>query len=534
MEYFNDILKEKLYNYKETPPIEIFDDVRKKYPKKNFFSTTKFLVISSLTVSVIAVVLIILLSSEKTENKIHTSSNEEKNININIDNTNQDNKNTINEILVETSKDTTSIESEQKNNPRITMKQIEIFNFKDTSVCGLLFETININNPKNIIIPKGLKLLNSGLSYKFVAENSGKYLIKYKEQNANEILMDSVLIIFNNISLPKFNYSTEKLCYNQDLIITIDNPNNYTFNWDIDGAKITQKAKNQYEINNLHKGMNSIMINYLADNCQMYEKNEIEVMDKPKYTLEQKADYCSETNGEIKIKLLKLNPDYYLLDNEIVNKTGIFKKLHSGIHNISIKYNDDCYLTDTIFVYDSLKLKPFFTIDNGLIDKNNYLFNNLTEIDYKGFEKNKDIEFLWKINNEIISNNDNLSHKFENSGKYNVKLIAKINDNCVREYSEDIIISSNNINIPNVFTPNGDGVGDYFEIRHENSILQYNIKIMRQNGEILFESNDINKSWDGKISGNNDAAVDIYYYIISITEQNGSQINHNGNIQLLR
>lgn len=50
--------------------------------------------------------------------------------------------------------------------------------------------------------------------------------------------------------------------------------------------------------------------------------------------------------------------------------------------------------------------------------------------------------------------------------------------------------------IPNVFTPNIDGKNDEFEIMLENEIL-YDLKITDRKGNIVFESRDKNKHWQG-------------------------------------
>ncbi len=55
--------------------------------------------------------------------------------------------------------------------------------------------------------------------------------------------------------------------------------------------------------------------------------------------------------------------------------------------------------------------------------------------------------------------------------------------------------------IPNVFTPNNDGINDEFRIigkdLHQSQLLIYN-----RWGECVFESNDINTGWDGRYKGN--------------------------------
>jgi len=54
--------------------------------------------------------------------------------------------------------------------------------------------------------------------------------------------------------------------------------------------------------------------------------------------------------------------------------------------------------------------------------------------------------------------------------------------------------------IPNAFTPNGDGKNDFFDIVGEN-ILSLKLWIYNRWGELVFYSNDINYSWDGKLNG---------------------------------
>jgi gliding motility-associated-like protein len=51
-------------------------------------------------------------------------------------------------------------------------------------------------------------------------------------------------------------------------------------------------------------------------------------------------------------------------------------------------------------------------------------------------------------------------------------------------------------NIPNVFTPNNDGYNDEFVITIENELL-YDLKITDAKGNVVFESRDKNKHWNG-------------------------------------
>ena len=67
--------------------------------------------------------------------------------------------------------------------------------------------------------------------------------------------------------------------------------------------------------------------------------------------------------------------------------------------------------------------------------------------------------------------------------------------------------------IPNVFTPNNDGINDSFTVTGEN-ILEFEILIYNRWGEEMFRSNDIMKSWDGMYLGAK-CSEGVYYWMVN-------------------
>jgi gliding motility-associated-like protein len=65
--------------------------------------------------------------------------------------------------------------------------------------------------------------------------------------------------------------------------------------------------------------------------------------------------------------------------------------------------------------------------------------------------------------------------------------------------------------VPNAFTPNNDGWNDTFELKTTCPLMSYNIKIFNRWGEMIFESSDITKSWNG-IFNNEVVPNGIYSY----------------------
>ena len=86
--------------------------------------------------------------------------------------------------------------------------------------------------------------------------------------------------------------------------------------------------------------------------------------------------------------------------------------------------------------------------------------------------------------------------------------------------------------IPNVFTPNQDGVNDFFEIMVDD-IEVNNVKIFNRWGEQLFETSNVKQSWDGSFKGNKCSAGVYFYSVQYINCVDGSRQKRNGNFSLL-
>lgn len=78
--------------------------------------------------------------------------------------------------------------------------------------------------------------------------------------------------------------------------------------------------------------------------------------------------------------------------------------------------------------------------------------------------------------------------------------------------SDTIFIEEFRIEIPNVFTPNGDGWNDVFLPRELSGIEDFKIVIFNRWGGIVHEMNSLNDPWDGKSNGQ-ECAAGVYYWV---------------------
>jgi gliding motility-associated-like protein len=90
----------------------------------------------------------------------------------------------------------------------------------------------------------------------------------------------------------------------------------------------------------------------------------------------------------------------------------------------------------------------------------------------------------------------------------------------------------NQLSISNAFTPNNDGVNEFFKV-HGQNIKNINGNIINRWGEKLFEWNDLNSGWDGKCNGQ-DVSAGVYFYVISVTFDNGEIQEKHGSVEVVR
>jgi gliding motility-associated-like protein len=85
--------------------------------------------------------------------------------------------------------------------------------------------------------------------------------------------------------------------------------------------------------------------------------------------------------------------------------------------------------------------------------------------------------------------------------------------------------------MPTAFTPNGDGDNDTFGPigLRMSKYRSYEFYIYNRWGEKVFETDDINELWDGV-----DSPMDVYNWILIITDELGEIRKENGLVTLIK
>jgi gliding motility-associated-like protein len=88
------------------------------------------------------------------------------------------------------------------------------------------------------------------------------------------------------------------------------------------------------------------------------------------------------------------------------------------------------------------------------------------------------------------------------------------------------------LGIPTAFSPNGDGVNDELKILG-SGFDKIDFKVFNRYGELVFETNDAEISWDGTYKGKKQE-MDVYTYYIKVVYLDKGVVEESGNISLLR
>ncbi len=115
-----------------------------------------------------------------------------------------------------------------------------------------------------------------------------------------------------------------------------------------------------------------------------------------------------------------------------------------------------------------------------------------------------------------------------------VTIVVRALGGCTQAISTPVTAStySEEVFVPNSFTPNGDGNNDLIKV-YATGIRTLKFMIFNQWGQKVYEGTDPQGGWNGKQNGK-DAPMGVYMYTATVVLHNGAEINKKGSINLIR
>lgn len=139
----------------------------------------------------------------------------------------------------------------------------------------------------------------------------------------------------------------------------------------------------------------------------------------------------------------------------------------------------------------------------------------------------------------LVRYDEDTEYTFAESGSFTIELYISFvagTDTIAYEMDEpfSVTISESKLEIPNAFTPNGDGINDVLRVKEGyQSIVSFKARVFSRWGKLLYEWTDLDGGWDGR-AGSHEAPDGAYYLNVEARGADGRNYHIKKVINLLR
>lgn len=144
----------------------------------------------------------------------------------------------------------------------------------------------------------------------------------------------------------------------------------------------------------------------------------------------------------------------------------------------------------------------------------------------------------------LIRYEEDTEYTFTTAGSHTIELYAMfVNGTDTVAYTEDywesasplsVTISESYLDMPNAFSPNGDGINDIYKAKDGyQSIVEFHAVIFNRWGKVLYEWDDPAGGWDGTYNGK-DVAQGVYFVNVKAKGADGITFKFKRDVNLLR
>jgi gliding motility-associated-like protein len=204
-----------------------------------------------------------------------------------------------------------------------------------------------------------------------------------------------------------------------------------------------------------------------------------------------------------------------------------------GPHSVQLKVSNG-FCTDTLsttFTVPDYTVKANFSVADTLCPTDTLHFSDLSTANT--------IAWRWSFGNGSTSTlqfppaqNYPLTGR---SNYYTARLVAQNSFGCMdTAYHLITVLASCYIAVPSAFTPNGDGLNDYLYPLNAFAADQLEFRVYNRYGQVVFESRDWTKKWDGRIKGQMQGSGTFVWTLNYVDRNTGKKISLKGTTVLIR
>lgn len=338
---------------------------------------------------------------------------------------------------------------------------------------------------------------------------------------------------------------TMPVCYKSEVYLSVDYNSSYTYQWKHKGEVISEGPSVTVEITE-NNSVYEVFL-YDAGSGNLVCDNSITFTMRPAFDIhfEQLALTCSDKNADngqtAKVRAEAVNtqgssyqsftykwnepikPIQYMEDPQI----AIGLKAYTE-YSVTVTNEYGCQQTKSVSLkaYPNPNVEIFSDPKDTLYKDNPYItwwFEN-KETEQAGDDNVIEISnFFWEFEsyeNSFTEEEPEVSFANVTSDNPAAKLTVTNEQGCDTTFVKSITMLPVDLKIPNIFTPNGDGINDYFQIGYNsgdgrpiNDLSEYflssKLVIFNRWGRKVYESEDYKNDWDG---GN--LSDGTYFYVL--------------------
>lgn len=293
--------------------------------------------------------------------------------------------------------------------------------------------------------------------------------------------------------------------------------NNFSSEYSI----LWSNGENTQKIENLVIGNYAVTVTD-KNNCK--DTKSLTITEPEKLILESKTENIAcfnESTGFAEVTISGGVPEYsYLWSNG--NTTSFLQNIIFGEYKITATDANNCTISETLEITQPNELKMNLTAlwATTTITPDGSIF-----IDIQGGTPFYD----------ILINAENLRPPYDIYALYSDFYTVTVSDENGCQVSDTINIKAYNlaseIEVPNIFTPNGDGFNDLFLLK-AYGLKSFSCIIVNRWGRQVYAWDNPNEGWDGKIKST-PAADGVYFYVINAVGLDGEHYVLKGSFHLL-
>jgi len=144
------------------------------------------------------------------------------------------------------------------------------------------------------------------------------------------------------------------------------------------------------------------------------------------------------------------------------------------------------------------------------------------------------VTYLWKANGvDIPGTGNSVTHKPTKDPTTYTLTIRTTNGCEVTSVTPPIRVKLPEFDVPNAFTPDGDGTNDFFNVVFTGNVDIIEFRVWNRWGQLVYNNDDKANGWNGKIGGK-EAPSEVYVYNIVLRFPDGQEFVRRGDVSLIR